>query len=449
MRKNGIGLLRLRRTLHPNHVRIARGLVVVGLFLATAKLIGAVKEMIIAQRYGVAGVVDAYMLAFTFVTWLPQIAWSVGSLVLVPVLVALRKRPDEEQQFFQELNGSALQLGLATVALVIGLGGGLIPVLVSGWTADAQDLARRFTWQLAPAGLLLVFSASLSIRLQALERQSYTLLEAMPALGILSFLLLLPNYVGGAPLVWGLLAGATAQVALLIWMAGRTRSLGGGVKWRRRSPLWNKVYASLGVMAGGQAAISLVAPIDNAFAAQLGEGAIAVLGYANRLVALLAGLAATTIGRAVLPVLSQTVTEGKLQVGLRQAQQWAGIVFLATGIAAFLGWWIAPQAVALVFQRGAFTAGDTVVVARVLRFGLLQLPFYCSGIVLVQWFAATRRYRVLVGTALLGVVAKCALNAALVGVLGVGGIALATTAMYLFNFSILLVLARRKRTWEN
>jgi len=449
MRDNGIRFLRRLRTAHPNHIRIAQGMAEVGLFLVAAKLIGAIKEMAIAHRYGVSGVVDAYMLAFTFVTWLPQIVWSVGSLVLVPVLVALTKRPDEERQFLRELNGSAFQLGLATAALVVGLGSCLVPILVSGWSAEAQDLVRRFTWQLAPVGFLLVLSASLSIRLQARERQSYTFLESMPAIGILLFLLLLPESFGSAALILGTLVGAVVQVGLLVWMVCRIHSLGSGMAFRRCSTWWNQVYVSLGILAVGQAAISLAPLVDNSFASQLGEGAVAMLGYAKRIMALLTGLGATAIGRALLPVLSQAVADGNLQLGRIQVRQWTGMIFLVSGLMAFLGWLFAPSVVALVFQRGAFTAGDTAAVARVFRFGLLQLPFYCSGIALVQWFAANGRHNLLAWLGIIGLITKCILNAVLTPVLGVAGIALASGGVYMINMAILVALSRRDRLWNN
>lgn len=430
------------RVVHPNHIRIARGMIAVGLFLISAKFMGFLKEMTIANWYGVSEVVDAYVLAFTIATWLPVVAWSIGTAVLVPVLASLSKRPEEERLFFRELNGSSLLLGFFIAAATAGLCS-LIPLLVKEWDTQAVELARKFTWLLMPFGFLVLLSASLSIRLQARENYIYTFLESMPALGVISFLMLFPETRGGAPLIWGTLFGGGVQVCLLVWIAGQVRSLGDGIAWRHRSPYWKQVYVNLNIMAVGQIAISLLALVDNAFAAQLGEGAIATLGYANRLVALLSGLGATTIGRALLSVLAQTVSDGEFRLARVQALQWAGLIFLTSGFVAFLLWLFAPAAIALLFQRGAFTTSDTMAVARVLRFGLVQVPFYCSGIALVQWFAATGRYGLLTGLAVAGIVAKIALNAILAPILGVAGIALATSGVYVINMVILLILAMK------
>lgn len=418
-------------------------MIAVGLFLISAKLVGFLKEMTIANRYGVSGVVDAYVLAFTLVTWLPVVAWSIGTVVIVPVFVSLSKRPEEERLFLREFNGSTVLAGVFIVAVIAGLCGGLVPLLVKEWDTQTADLASTFTWLLIPFGFTIVVSASLSIRLQARESHIYTFFECMPALGIISFLMLFPETRGGAPLIWGTLFGGGIQVGLLMWIAQQARSLGDGVAWRHRSPYWKQIYVNLNIMVVGQAAISLSALVDNAFAARLGEGAIATLGYANRLVALLAGLTATVIGRALLPVLSQTVAAGELRLGRVQALQWAGLIFWASALGALLLSLFSTPAIALLFQRGAFTTSDTVVVARVLRFALVQLPFYCSGIALVQWFAATGKYGVLTGLGVLGILTKIALNAILAPVLGVAGIALATSGVYVINMAILLILAMK------
>ncbi|WP_299029170.1 lipid II flippase MurJ [uncultured Thermanaerothrix sp.] len=427
--------------MHQNHRRVARGVVSVATFVLVSKFIGAVKEMALAQRYGISREVDAYLLAFNLVTWLPTVLWAVGSLTLVPTLVALIKQ-QEERRFLAELNGTTIQLGLLTTAMVVTLGTAVIGLIVRSWDASAQELARAFVWQLALAGLMLVLSASLSIRLQAREKQGYTLLEAMPSLGVLGFVALIPSS-GPGPLIWGTLTGAVAQLGLLVLMVQRAGALGQWVTFRRSSPYWSYAYIYFSVVFVGQIAASMVAPMDNVFAAQLGKGAVATLGYATRLIALATGLAATAIGRALLPVLAGVVAKGDLKLGRAHVLQWAKLAAIGSGLVTILGWIAAPTVVTLVFQRGAFTAEDAAVVARVFRFALLQLPFYCFGIALVQWFAATRRYSVLTGTAVLGVLVKFALNVLFTRLLGVAGIALASAGLYLFTSVALLVMARR------
>src|SRR5690606_38472749 len=136
-------------------------------------------------------------------------------------------------------------------------------------------------------------------------------------------------------------------------------------------------------------------PLDQYAASYLGDNANATLGYATRLLSLVLGLGAVSVGRAALPVLSDLAAQGQWQRVRRLSMQWSvGMVALGSELV-LAGWWLAPWGVALVFERGAFTADDTVRVAEAFRWGLLQLPFFFGVLMLVQLLASQQRYRLM------------------------------------------------------
>jgi len=154
--------------------------------------------------------------------------------------------------------------------------------------------------------------------------------------------------------------------------------------------------------------------------------------------ALLLGLGATAIGRAILPVLSAPATASDRAQKL--AIQWSGILFVFGLILALAGWLLSVPGVRLLFERGAFGMEDTAEVAQVVRLGVCQLPLFFAGIVLVQYFASAGRYWVLFFTSVLSLVIKTVSSVYFSGLLGVSGIALGTTAMYSVNVLILLAI---------
>ena len=109
-----------------------------------------------------------------------------------------------------------------------------------------------------------------------------------------------------------------------------------------------------------------------------------------------------------------------------------------------MGWLLAPWGVSVLFQRGAFTAENTQAVAQVLRWGLLQLPFYFGVLILVQLLASQNRYRLMSGIAVANFALKAALNAVLAPRMGAAGIMLATSLMYLLSFACYLAVALRR-----
>jgi peptidoglycan biosynthesis protein MviN/MurJ (putative lipid II flippase) len=125
------------------------------------------------------------------------------------------------------------------------------------------------------------------------------------------------------------------------------------------------------------------------------------------------------------------------------ALKWS-FVLLGIGAAAVLiGWWLAPWLVSLLFERGAFTAQDTAAVAQVLRWGMLQLPFYFGVLILVQLLASQNRYGWMAAIAVLNFGLKAVMNTVLAPVMGTAGIMLATALMYALSYVCYLGLAWR------
>jgi murein biosynthesis integral membrane protein MurJ len=430
---------------HDNHKRIASGAVLIGVLTFGAKLFVAAREMAIAWRYGVSGTVDAYQLAITITTWLPMLVNGVMMVVLVPRLVRLGRDSSDRRQFINELNGTIIAIGIGVSALIWVAAPAAAAVLASGVNSYTLHTTAAMASEIAPVAFCIIVCGYLSVRLQARERFTYGASEAVPALAIALFVILPLGLAGVIPLIAGSLVGYFLQVAVLGRMTQRGDPPIGTISIRHSSPEWRSLYAAITLMTLGQLLLNLTAPIDQSFASRLGAGSVATLGYANRAISLLTGLGAVVVARALLPVLSGAVAEGDHALGRRQALQWAALLGLVAAAGACVLWLAAPMMVRLLFERGAFDEAASALVAHVLRFGLVQLPFYYVNLVLVQWYAATSRYKPILVIFACGILLKAGLNAVLAPQLGVAGIALSTSAMYFLTASLLALGVRRRR----
>jgi peptidoglycan biosynthesis protein MviN/MurJ (putative lipid II flippase) len=284
----------------------------------------------------------------------------------------------------------------------------------------------------------------LGARLQAKEHYAFSLTEAAPPLGITICVLATPGGSSLLPLVWGTLGGYLLYVTWLAVMTMRVDPPLGRPKLHRTPELWRPLYVSFLTMGLAQVLITLTLPIDQAFAAQLGEGAIATLGYANRIVMLVTGLGAVVLGRALLPILSEAAaSSAERSLGERQATRWAILMFVVGLVILGMGWVLAPTAVRILFERGAFEASDTIVVSGLLRVGLVQVPMFLAGMVLVQWYAAADRYRAILAITSAALIAKIVSNVMLVETLGLEGIMLGTAVMYSVTMLAMAIGVRR------
>jgi peptidoglycan biosynthesis protein MviN/MurJ (putative lipid II flippase) len=429
------------RNAHPDHHAIARSMAWVALFVFVGKLAGAAKEMAVAYRYGLGPEVDAYLFVFNLVSWPIGVWFSVLTVVLVPLAARMRQaEPGELPRFRSELLGLVILLGLV---LAIAGWGGLPSLLLSSWVglprataAIASDMAPRLAI-LAPLGVVVgLFSAWML----AAGRHTNTLLESTPALVILLALFAFPG--GGVePLVWGTLAGFACHLAALA-VPLRAHGELEAPQFTRRSSQWTPFWRGFGIMLAGQALMSFTGLVDQFFAAHLGPGAIATLGYSNRILTLILGIGAVAVSRATLPVFSSAQAQGDEQVQ-RVAGHWVRLLFMLGTAAMIASWWLAPLGVRVLFERGAFSAQDTAVVAEVLRFGLTQLPFYFAAMVLVSLLASQRRHRAIAAVAGANLLIKLLAMALLTPLLGTKGIMLSTSIMYAATLLLLGFSARR------
>ncbi|MGY6273321.1 murein biosynthesis integral membrane protein MurJ [Achromobacter denitrificans] len=439
-------LVRKLGNIHPDHQRIFKGAFRVAVFLLLGKAAGAVKEMAVAYRYGVSDAVDAYQFTMTMATWLPVTIVGVLSVVLIPVLVRLRRADEAERNLFiRELQGWVAAAGVALALLTWFAWPQVLGLLGQGLSARVGGMTGQLLVAFAPVSALLLIAGISAARLRAQERHVNTLLDSVPAVATLAWVMLAASADGVGPLLWGTLVGYAIQTVWLAWLAARADGgFWGAPRLSLRSSHWPELMSAAGVMLIGQVAMSFVGPLDQYAAANLGANANATLGYASRLLSLLLGIGAVSVGRAALPVLADVQARGDAGRARAMALKWSVLMLAAGSAAVAVGWALAPWGVSVLFQRGAFTAENTQAVAHVLRWGLLQLPFYFGVLILVQLLASQNRYRIMAAIAVGNFALKAALNTVLAPRMGAAGIMLATSLMYVLSFACYLAVALRR-----
>lgn len=382
---------------HSPHRRIAVSALTVAAFIFLARVAGAIKEIVIAWRYGTGPEIDAYIYVFNLYNLLPSVWSSVAGAVLIPSLV---QRAVEDQRSSDNFRGNTFGLALAVAVVFTPISWGIAQGLLSvSWGGLHVGPTRTAAEEIANTMLLMVplmvFTGLYSTWWMAKGGHRNTLFEAVPSV-VLAAVLIAPIASGGDVLIVGTLLGVTTQLLLLggsiyrrgLWVRPQ-------FQWFVRD--WRPIWRSLGIMTLGQTILSLSGIIDTVITAQFDTGSIAAFGYASRVTSLALSVCAIAVGRAALPVLSE--------LAVHDVKEWHGVVrrwslwlFAAGGLAAACGWVLGPWVISLLFERGAFTAQDTENVAVLLRILLWQLPFYLPGIVLAYAMASRGRHDLMLAT---------------------------------------------------
>jgi peptidoglycan biosynthesis protein MviN/MurJ (putative lipid II flippase) len=257
---------------------------------------------------------------------------------------------------------------------------------------------------------------------------------------MLLVVLLLPPGMVPAPLIAGTVIGVALQTACLGLLMARHRELD-RPRFRLQSSLWNEFGRGVALMTAGQILISITSLIDQFFAASMGPGALSALSYTNRIMTLVLGMGAMALSRAVLPVFSRAQARGGTDVR-DLALKWAALMLAAGTVVVLVGELVSTMAVTILFERGAFSRADTLTVAGLLDYSLIQLPLYACSLTLGNLMASAKRYGVLFASGALGLALKIAAAFALVPVLQLKGLVLSGAVVYM-GLSLLFLLVAR------
>jgi len=403
------------------------------------------KEVVTASRFGTGDDFDAFVVALLVPGFIVNVlAGSLGA-ALVPVYVEIREQRGAraaERLLATAVAWTAGGLAVTMIALTT-IAPYYLPLVAAGFDAAKRALAAGLMWWLVPMVVAMGVRTLWGAALVAAEKFGVVSLSAgvSPAVTI-AVLLWMPG-LGVHGLAFALATGAVLEAAWLGWLL---HSAGVGLLpalARYDADLQRLVWRWLPVAAGSVLMASSTV-VDQAMAAALLPGSIATLEYGNRLVAVVTSLGAGALGVAVVPYFSLLVSRGDMDGLAHVARRWLRLVALASlPVVAALTAWSAPV-VALVYERGSFTATDTALVSDVQALLALQIPFYVAGIVLVRLVTALGSTRALTWISLVNTLLNAALNVVLIRYMGLPGIALATSLMYLASFTMLLVHVRRR-----
>lgn len=424
-----------------DHKRALRAAAIVFFWLFVARIAGALKEIAVAYRYGTGPTIDGYLLVFNLTYWFSTAIDSVLMYALVPLLSRLHSAgcPQSLSEFKRELLGAAFLVSCALYPIIIV---GLLWLMYSGilhLTPATMEAARLSTF-LLPIGVIFSFlSTVLFVWSVARERHLSSLADAMPALGIGTAVVLSP-YADIQTLIIGTLAGFMLRWLFLTSVSGAPlKTLIPRLTFQ--SALWRDFVRGVSLVAIAQSILVATNFVDTFFAAQRGEGALAIYNYAYRVVSLVLSLLAMPISRSLLPIFSRQQTEVDRTTRFDFVHR---IVWSAVGVGAFftaVGWIVSGTAIQLIFERGAFTAQDTAAVSSVFRALLVQVPFYVGWIVLFNWHASQHAHRVILTASIFTLLTKIVSAWLLSTLYGLEGLALSTTMMYLLGLGYTLAAA--------
>ena len=410
--------------------RLLAGFFTVGLWTLASRVLGFVRDIMVAALLGAGPVAEAFLIAFALPNMFRRFfAEGAFNMAFVP-LFSKKVEADEDALGFAR----DAFTGLATVLIVfssvaIVLMPWLVLAMASGFSGDARfDLAVDYGRIAFPYILFISLAALLSGVLNALGR--FAAAAAAPVLlNILFIIAMLGARAMGWPvgdaLVWTVPLAGVAQLAL-VWIAASRAGYRLTMRLPRLTPELKRlaIIAAPAALAGGVVQVNLLVGRQ---VASFFDGAVVWLSLADRLYQLPLGVVGIAIGVVLLPELSRRLQAGDRSGG-QDALSRAGEVSLALTIPAAVALMIVPfPLVTVLYQRGAFGADDAAATALAVAVYGAGLPAFVLQKVLQPLYFAREETRTPLRFALVAMVLNAGVAIGLAPTIGFIAAAFGTT----------------------
>jgi putative peptidoglycan lipid II flippase len=435
-------------------MNLLRALATVSGMTLASRVLGFVRDFVIARTFGAGLMTDAFFVAFRLPNLLRRLfAEGAFSQAFVPLLAEYRNRRGEaETKTLVDRVATALFLAVLATAL-LGIVGApvLIYVTAPGFAADADKFALTVAMTRVTFPYIL-FMALVALAAGILNTWSRFALPAFtPVMLNLSFIgmaLLAAPYFDPPvmALAWAVFLGGVLQLSIQLPALKKIGML----------PRWDfapgdagvrRVLSLMGPAVLGVSVSQISLLINTIFASFLPSGSVSWLYYADRLMEFPSGLLGAALGTILLPSLSRAHAGGKdsefsalLDWGLR-------LTLLLTLPAALALAILAVPLLSTLFQHGAFTVNDVLQT----RTALVAYSIGLAGLILVKvlapGFYARQDIRTPVKIALLTLAATQFMNLAFIGWLKHAGLALSIGLASCLNAALLFRGLRRRNIY--
>lgn len=431
-------------------MNLLKSLAAVSSMTMLSRVLGFVRDTIVARTFGAGMATDAFFVAFKLPNLLRRIfAEGAFSQAFVPILAEYKAQQGEEAtRIFLAYVSGLLTLVLAVVTLLGMLAAPLVIWVTAPGFADTPEkfaLTSSLLRVTFPYILLISLASLAGAVLNTWNRFSVpAFVPTLLNVSMIVFALFLTPYFDPPimAMAWATLVGGLAQ---FLYQLPHLKRIGMLVLPRlnlRDSGVW-RVMKQMGPAILGVSVSQISLIINTIFASFLAAGSVSWMYYADRLMELPSGVLGVALGTILLPALSRTYAKADRQEYSRLLDWGLRLCFLLVlPCSAALALLSEPLTVSL-FQYGRFDAHDALMTQR----ALVAYAVGLLGIILVKvlapGFYAQQNIKTPVKIALFTLAVTQVLNLILIGPLQHVGLALAIGLAACLNAGLLFWQLRR------
>ncbi|WP_434525034.1 murein biosynthesis integral membrane protein MurJ [Photorhabdus asymbiotica] len=436
-------------------MNLLKSLAAVSSMTMFSRVLGFIRDAIIARIFGAGAASDAFFVAFKLPNLLRRIfAEGAFSQAFVPILAEYKNQQGDEatRTFIAYISGMlTLVLAIVTVLGILAAPW-VIYITAPGFTDNPDKFI--LTTNLLRITFPYIFLISLTSLAGAILNtwNRFSVPAFAPTLlnvSMIVFALFVAPYCNPPVMAlgWAVVVGGVLQLA---YQLPHLKKIGMLVLPRvsfRNSGVW-RVMRQMGPAILGVSVSQISLIINTIFASFLVSGSVSWMYYADRLMELPSGVLGVALGTILLPSLAKSFSSGNHEEYTRLMDWGLRLCFLlALPCAVALGILAEPLTVSL-FQYGNFTAFD----AEMTQKALIAYCFGLMGIIIVKvlapGFYSRQDIKTPVKIAIATLILTQLMNLAFIGPLKHAGLALSIGLAACFNASMLYWQLRKRNIFK-
>jgi putative peptidoglycan lipid II flippase len=449
---------------------VARSAGIISAAVMLSRLLGLVREMVFAYFFGASKsyAMDAYNMAFRIPNLLRDLfAEGALSSAFVKVFSDYLVRKGEAEAF--RLSNLIVTALVVVLSVMVVLGLIFTPEIVTVIAPGFKNYPEKFALTVRLTRIMMPFIMFVALAAQAMGVLNARDRFGVPALaasffnigsivGGLAFAMLLTDPKFSHPvsaildnpidgivgMAYGVLIGGLLQY-LVQWPSLRREGFRYRPMLNFNDPGVRQVLKLMGPAVIGSAAVLVNVFVNSNFASRIpGNGPVAWLQYAFRLMQFPIGVFGVAIGTATLPAISRSAAleqMGEFKRTLAGSIRLALLLTIPSAVGLMV---LGRPIIALIYERGGFRQFDTEHTAATLAFYSIGLAGYSLVKILAPAFYALDDARTPMTVSLIAMIVNFMMNWMLVDVLQERGLALSTSVSALLNFALLYLIMRRR-----
>jgi putative peptidoglycan lipid II flippase len=428
-----------------SHAQLMRVTMVVASATVAVRFVAMLKDIATAATFGTNDSADAFLIAMVLPAFLISLAAGSVEAALIPSFVEVKMRDGVEaaHRLLGTITIAAMALLLVLTVALAWTGRMLLPLVGSGFNAEKTALTSNLLLVVLP---MILLSGICTIWTSVLNANGQVAIAAFSAVAVplvSAAALLLASRIDAYALALGVLVGTAIQTGV-VGCAMRQSGVPLLPRWGGLTSDARVVFRQYMPMVVASLLLISAPLIDQTMLAGLGSGSVSQFYYGTKIVGVVSGIGIIAVGTAVLPHYSRLVA-AKDWPGVRRTLKVYGVAILLAVIPATAILMVGSrEIVRILFERGEFTSASADVVSHVQVWSAIQIPFVVFSTLFVRLISSLRANRILMWGTGISFVVNIVGDYVLRSLMGVAGIALATTLVFVISFFFLAFMLRRE-----